>query len=127
MVGSTPEPKDKDKDKDKAAEKPKPVEPKPSPGGIVVPVEQKPLSAAERAILERLTERRQELDQRAREIDMRETLLKATEKRIEVELNELKDAEGRITAATLKKEEAESARLKSLVDHVRKHEGQGRR
>lgn len=118
-VGTTkPAPQDKaaEKDADKTpAAKPKPVDPKPSPNGIPVLVEQKPLSAAERAILERLTERRLELDQRARELDMRETLLQATEKRLETRINELKEVESRITAATRKKEEADNARLKSLV------------
>ena len=39
-----------------------------------------PVSASERAILERLQSRRQELEARAREIDIRESLLKAAEK-----------------------------------------------
>ncbi len=42
-----------------------------------------PVSPSERAILERLQSRRQELEARAREIDIRESLLKAAEKRIE--------------------------------------------
>ena len=40
------------------------------------------VSPSERAILERLQSRRQELEERAREIDIRESLLKAAEKRI---------------------------------------------
>ncbi len=39
-------------------------------------------SAGERAILERLQERREELDARGRELEMRESLLKAAEKRL---------------------------------------------
>lgn len=93
----------------------KPADPKPSPNGIPIQIEAKPLSAAERAILERLTERRLELDQRARELDMRETLLLSTEKRLEAKVNEMKDLEARITAATQKKQDADNARLKSLV------------
>ena len=102
----------KDGDKKEAI---KPVDPKPSPGGVVIPLEPKPVSPAERAILERLTERRQELDQRERELAMRETLLQAQEKRLEAKVNELKDVEAKITAATQKKQEAEVARLKGLV------------
>ena len=41
------------------------------------------LSAGERAVLESLQQRRQELETRAREIDVRDSLLKAAEKRIE--------------------------------------------
>ncbi len=98
-----------------ADKKPKPVEPKKEPDGIPIQLDPKPLSAAERAILERLTERRSELEQRSRELDVRETLLQAAEKRIESRVTELKDVEARIVAATQKKEEADGARLKSLV------------
>jgi flagellar motility protein MotE (MotC chaperone) len=93
----------------------KPVEPKREPDGIPIQLDPKPVSAAERAILERLTERRQELEQRARELDVRETLLLEAEKRIETRTNELKDIEARIGVAAEKKEEADKARLKSLV------------
>jgi flagellar motility protein MotE (MotC chaperone) len=97
--------------------KPAPAEPKPEPGGTVVPLEGsgKPMSAAERAILERLQERRQELDARARELEIRESLLKAAEKRVEARVTEMKDIEARINAATQQKEEIEAGRLKSLV------------
>lgn len=93
----------------------KPAEPKPVPDGVAVQVDPKPLSASERALLERLSERRQELEQRARELDVRETLLREAEKRIETRTGELKDIESRISAASEKKEEADKARLKSLV------------
>ena len=72
-------------------------------------------SAAERAVLERLQERRHELDQRARELDVREGLVSAAEKRLEAKVIELKEIEARITAATGKKDEEAAARVKSLV------------
>jgi flagellar motility protein MotE (MotC chaperone) len=72
-------------------------------------------SAAERAVLERLQERRQELDQRARELDVREGLVNAAEKRLEAKVFELKEIEARITAAAVKKDEEAAARVKSLV------------
>ncbi len=102
----------KDGDKKEAA---KPIEPKKVPDGVVIPLDPKPVSPAERALLERLTERRQELDQRERELAVRETLLQAQEKRLEAKLNELKDVEAKITAATQKKQEAELTKLKGLV------------
>jgi len=73
------------------------------------------VSASERAILERLAERRQELDARAREIDIRENLLRAAEKRIESKVAELKAAEARVTAAGEQKNQAEADRFKGLV------------
>jgi flagellar motility protein MotE (MotC chaperone) len=94
--------------------KPAPVNPPPSPGGTVVPLDRS-TSPAERAILERLHERRQELDTRARELEIRESLLKAAEKRIEGRMGELKEIEGRVTAAVQKRDEVESGQLKSLV------------
>jgi flagellar motility protein MotE (MotC chaperone) len=83
--------------------------------GTPVPLDAARLSPAERAVLERLQERRQELEQRARELDIREGLLSAAEKRLEARVIELKELEARINAATAKKEEADVARLKSLV------------
>jgi flagellar motility protein MotE (MotC chaperone) len=73
------------------------------------------VSPAERAVLERLQERRQELETRAREVDIRESLLKAAEKRIESKVDEMKGVESRISAAAQQKEEAENARFKSIV------------
>ncbi len=93
----------------------KPQEPKPTPNGIVIPLDAKPMSPAERAILERLHDRREELEVRSRELDMRETLLKAMEQKLEARANELKETESRITVALQKKDEAEIARLKGIV------------
>ena len=53
------------------------------------------MSAGERAVLESLQQRRQELETRAREIEVRDSLLKAAEKRIEQRLQELKEMEAR--------------------------------
>ncbi len=92
----------------------KPQDPPPSPGGTLVPLERTP-SAAERAILERLQERRTELEARARELDMRESLIKAAEKRLEGRLAELKDLEARVNAALQIKDEGEATRFKNLV------------
>jgi flagellar motility protein MotE (MotC chaperone) len=73
------------------------------------------VSPTERAVLERLQERRQELETRAREVDIRESLLKAAEKRIESKVDEMKGVETRISAAAQQKEEADNARFKSIV------------
>ncbi len=86
-------------------------------GGTVIPLDPsgRPVSEAERAILERLGQRRQELDARARELDIRESLLRAAEKRVEERVAELKEIEARINAAMQQKDEAEAARFKGLV------------
>jgi len=85
------------------------------PDGTVYPEQGQPVSASERAILERLQSRRQELEARAREIDIRESLLKAAEKRIESRVEELKAVESRITTATEQKTEADAARFKGII------------
>lgn len=72
-------------------------------------------SAGERTLLEQLQQRRQELDARDRELEIREGLLKTAEQRIEARLSELKEVEAKVDAAAAKKDEAEAARLKGLV------------
>ncbi len=82
---------------------------------IAKPEQSQPVSPSERAILERLQSRRQELEARAREIDIRESLLKAAEKRIESRVEELKAVESRISIATGQKSEADAARFKGII------------
>ena len=89
----------------------------PKPDGVVVFPEQNPqtVSASERAILERLQARRQELEQRAREVEIRESLLKSAEKRIEGRVEEMKATEARIGTATGQKAEEDAARFKGII------------
>lgn len=98
-------------------EAPKPEAPESKPNGVVIHPEenQNTVSPSERAILERLQSRRQELEQRAREIDIRESLLKAAEKRIESKVEELKAIEQRAAAEKEQTTDAENARFKGLV------------
>jgi flagellar motility protein MotE (MotC chaperone) len=74
-----------------------------------------PVSPSERAILERLQSRRQELEARAREIDIRESLLKAAEKRIESKVQEMKAVESRIATVSEQKTEADAAHFKGII------------
>lgn len=74
-----------------------------------------PASPAERALLERLQQRREELDQRSRDLDTRENLLRAAEKRVQDRIDELKRLEASVGALEQKKTDAETARVKSLV------------
>ena len=85
---------------------------------MVYPSPEQPVSASERAILERLQSRRQELDARAREIDIRESLLKAAEKRVESHVEELKGVELQISTATEQKSRSRCRALQGHHHHV---------
>ena len=103
-----------------SVEKPKEEEAKPAPEVAKAETTMRPeqgqaVSASERAILERLQARRQELEARAREIDIRESLLKAAEKRAEGRVEELKAIESRITGAAAQKADEEAARFKGII------------
>ncbi len=89
----------------------RPGQPTPMPAQNQPPA----ISASERAILERLQERRQELDTRHRELEMRENLLRATERRLEQRANELRELEGRIAGLEQRRDEAEQARFRGVV------------
>jgi flagellar motility protein MotE (MotC chaperone) len=87
-----------------------------SSGGTVIPTDGVAIpTGAERAILERLQQRREELDNRAHELDVREDLIKSAEKRMDAKIAELKQVEAGIKQATEQKNDAEKARLKGLV------------
>jgi flagellar motility protein MotE (MotC chaperone) len=87
-----------------------------NPGGRVIQLDQNGGSSpAERAILERLGERRQELDARARELEIRENLVKSAERQLDGRANQLKGMEQQVGGTASKKEEEEGARLKGLV------------
>ncbi len=99
-------------------EAPKPAAPETKmEGGTVVKIDegQPQVSASERAILERLQARRQEIEARQREIDIRESLLKSAEKRIENKVEEMKAVETRISATQAEQKAAEAQRMKGLV------------
>ena len=72
-------------------------------------------SRSELALLERLANRRKELDERARSLDMREALLKAAEKRLQQRVDELKSLEQAIARATKKRDEEQQADINRLV------------
>lgn len=85
----------------------------------VKPAESKPLPGQELMteikILEKLAERRKLLEQREKEIDVREDVLKAAEDKIEKRIGEIKQIETRIGTAVQAKEEARSKELSDLV------------
>ncbi|KAA2234822.1 MotE family protein [Salinarimonas soli] len=106
-TGATP-----DKAEPKADPKTADAKPAPSPRPAdAIPAASSP---AERALLERLGERREELQLRARDLDMRERLLENAEKKIEGRINELKTIEDRGEGPGARKPEADTA-MKNLV------------
>ncbi len=70
---------------------------------------------AEVEVLQSLAGRREALQARAVELEMRENLLSATEKRIEEKIAELKKLEATIKAKLKQYDEQEEAKMKSLV------------
>jgi flagellar motility protein MotE (MotC chaperone) len=118
ITGSVPAPKPPEKDAAKEAEKKnEPKEPPKPQDGTVVAQEQRLPSAGERALLERLQERRQELDARARELDLRDSMLKAAEKKLEVQAVGEKgdEANGAAPAPRKDKEDVDTKRFKGVV------------
>jgi flagellar motility protein MotE (MotC chaperone) len=85
------------------------------PPAAAPPEPPKQVSAAERAILEKLQERRQELDARSRELEMRENMLKTEEQKLDQrDPGANKDTDARGNAAA-KKDDIEQARFKGLI------------
>jgi flagellar motility protein MotE (MotC chaperone) len=85
------------------------------------PTEAKPNGAfpeasdAERALLEALQKRREEIEAKAGDLELRENLMKAAEKRVEERLSELKKIEQAISDAERRREDADAAKNKELV------------
>ena len=105
-----------------------PGPPKVEVGNVSVPIEAGHIaSAGERAVLERLRDRNQELDARRRELDMRENLIKAAEKRLEAKVGELKDTEAAGQYRHRHPRQGGSRPLQQHRCHVREHEAEGRR
>jgi flagellar motility protein MotE (MotC chaperone) len=73
-----------------------------------------PVSASERALLERLSKRREEIEARMRELDMREKLLDNAEKKLGGRVEDLKTLEEKVEGPK-KKDGEESQAIKNLV------------
>ncbi|WP_319533474.1 hypothetical protein [uncultured Cohaesibacter sp.] len=78
-------------------------------------VDQSSTSRSELAILERLAQRREELDERSKSLEMREALLKAAEKRLQERVEELKSLESSIKLATKQRDREQEEDLSKLV------------
>jgi flagellar motility protein MotE (MotC chaperone) len=76
---------------------------------------EKKFSPTELELLQNLSKRRAELDQRSEEMDRRELLLKATEQRVQEKIDQLQKMQAQLDAALGKVDEQEDQRLQSLV------------
>jgi flagellar motility protein MotE (MotC chaperone) len=83
------------------------------PGGL--PSDPTLFSQAEIDLLQKLASRRSELERWSKDLTMREQLLKATEKRIDNKLVELRDIQGKVKAMLKQYDKDQEGRLKSLV------------
>lgn len=124
VTGSTAAPGEKPSGDKASTDKPSTDKPAGSPAQALPPLSanragimdgRAPASESERALLESLTERRGQLDDRSSEIETRERLLQGAEQRLENRIGELKTMEDRLSAAAKQREEAEKASLKNLV------------
>lgn len=70
---------------------------------------------AELEILQKLSERRKELESREKQIDVRARLLEATEKRIDSKIVELKEIQDTIAGLLKKHDAQQEAKMKSVV------------
>lgn len=70
---------------------------------------------AEKDILVSLAERRKQLEARARELELRENLIKVAENRVESRIKELKEIEKRIDTQLTKRDEEQDAEYEKLV------------
>ena len=90
---------------------------KPEPEGVrILPPNGKPVpgeNPAERAVLEKLRERREALEARDRELELREGLLRTTERKLDERIGQLRTAEGQGGAEGAKAEA--KTRYKPLV------------
>lgn len=104
----------------KKKEEPKPAEPPPEPPAAGKPAPKLTFDSAqapgsERAVLERLSERREEIEGRAREMDTREQLLRAAEKKLDSRVGDLRTLEEKLQANTDNREQSQATALKNLV------------
>ena len=84
-------------------------------GAIEPSIDVGDISPAQIELLESLAARREELEARARELDMREVVLSATEQRVDENIAELKKLQASVEKLIGRFDERKEARIKSLV------------
>ena len=110
FTASMPAKKEEPPKKEEPNQSPLPPRAPETPAGINVSVPGD-TSPAQKALLERLQDRRKELDARARDLELRENLIKEAEQRLEARMNELRVLENPAAAEN----PADSPKMKNLV------------
>lgn len=90
----------------------------PSGSGLTTDIQGKnpeDLSSSEKALLDRLQSRREELEARERELDLRENLLRAAEKKLEDQISDLRTVEERLVAMDAARKAEDEQKIKDLV------------
>lgn len=113
-TGSVPDPKKEQEKKDAEAKAEATRAANPNNKAAIMNGTTKALSPAEKAILERLGERREELEGRMRELEMRERLLDSAEKKLDGRAGDLKALEEKVSPAA-KASADEAKAIKNLV------------
>lgn len=72
-------------------------------------------SEAELKVLERLRQRRTDIETRDQELEMRENLLRATERKLDERIGELRTLEGKLDVGQSARKQKESEQLRALV------------
>jgi flagellar motility protein MotE (MotC chaperone) len=98
-----------------AAPKPSQAKLEAKPAGEAAAVDPQSLSPAEIGVLQQLAQRRKAIDQRAAELDQRDVVLQAAEKRIDQKIAELQALQKSIATDVQKRAAAEDARIQMLV------------
>lgn len=118
-TGSVDKPEKKDKEKEKAEAEAKAEAARaanPLNKAAIINGTAPPVSPAERALLERLGERREEIDARMRELEMRERLLDTAEKKLDSRVGDLKELETKAGGGPGAKPPGEESKaIKNLV------------
>jgi flagellar motility protein MotE (MotC chaperone) len=97
----------------KPADPPKP--PPASPAPAAQPPAPAPVSDSERTVLLELRQRREELERRDATIGARESVLIATEQKIDARLKELRDLQSQLAGLDAQRQQREEANWQSLV------------
>ncbi len=98
-----------------AAGQPMPTGPNPKDRASAMNQGERTPSTAERELMERLGERREQIEARQRELDMREKLLETAERKLDGRVGELKAVEDKLEGKKDEKDSGETQGLKKLV------------
>ncbi len=90
-------------------------QPAPTPAATPAPAPPDANAEAERALLESLRARRQDIDRRAEELAQRELLIQAAERRVQQRVDEMRALQTRLEAETRARDQREEAGIRQLV------------